>query len=365
MVPAYIVELEQIPLQVNGKVDRQRLPRPTVPVKGADEGPATPLEHILADIWAEVLPLKRASLGVHRDFFELGGHSLKVMLLGSKIQQRLGIQIPLSEIFKNPTLRGMAGYIEPVGQGRWLQIPCTEKREYYPLSSAQKRLYILQQVEKENTVYNMPFAALLEGEMDDSALARLFGQLIGRHESFRTSFHILREAPVQRVQRQVEFEIEYFDLAAKGREVIIKDFIRLFDLSKPPLLRVGLIKEKEGRYVLMVDMHHIVGDGLSLELLIGDFVSLYRREALPPLRLRYRDYAAWQHSPGRRAEMKPQQEYWLRRFAGHISLLKLPYDFPRPAVQSFKGSRITAALSPKERQALQDLAQRSGGPPCL
>jgi amino acid adenylation domain-containing protein len=360
MIPSYFVYLDEIPLTPNGKADRKALPVPETGISRDQlvyTAPRNPFERELAALWCEILSLPRVP-GIDDNFFGLGGHSLKATILAAKVQKTFNVHLPLTEVFRTPTVRELARYINNAVKEKFISIEPVEKREYYSLSSAQKRLYILQQMEAESTVYNMPQVVSLNGDLliDKDKLTRTFGRSIARHESLRTSFHMANDEQVQKIHREVEFEIEYLDLAAKNAKKreeknLIQDFIRPFDLSTAPLLRVGLIHN-----ILLVDMHHIISDGLSMQLLVKDFISLYRGEELPPLRIRYKDYAFWQQREMQQTAIKQQETYWLKEFAGDIPLLDLPADFSRPAVQRFEGSRIHSFLSESEVRRLKEVA---------
>ncbi|HLP59986.1 MAG TPA: condensation domain-containing protein, partial [Candidatus Deferrimicrobium sp.] len=180
-------------------------------------------------------------------------------------------------------------------------------------------------------------------------------------DSLRTSFHMLHDVPIQKIHDEVEFEVKVFaELFSKSDPpgAIIKSFIRPFDLSLAPLLRVGLVKNLDGSYILSIDMHHIITDGTSQEVLKQDFMSLYRGEALSYLRLQYKDFAEWQNSSKEKEQLKKQELYWLKELAGEIPVLELPTDYPRPLVQSFAGNRV--AFEIEETRTLNEIALRSG-----
>jgi len=367
MLPSYFVQIDKMPLSSTGKVDKKALPFPVHAVTGRYETPRNDLEKKLIEIWSVILGVP-APIGINDNFFELGGHSLKATTLTAKIHKELGIKVPLAEIFKSPTIRELSGYIQGVqGDGDdYISIEPVEKKDYYPLSSAQERLYILYHMDIANIGYNSSLVVSLEGKLDKRKLADSFRQLIQRHESLRTSFHLQDELPVQVVHKEVEFEIEYdrslVNCQGRGEvsspikiETIIRNFIRPFDLSHAPLLRVGLIGLENNLHILMVDMHHIITDGTSHGIFIKDFTRFYAGKNLLPLRLQYKDYAYWQNSEKQGKTLKAREEYWLKQFSGDIPILNLPYDNPRPLVQGFAGETLTFKLAGKETSALKVL----------
>jgi amino acid adenylation domain-containing protein len=359
MIPSYFVQLAKMPLTPNGKVDRKKLPEPEAgSVEEKYTAPGDEVEKILMEIWLEVLGVKEHGIGIDSNFFELGGHSLKAAVLTSKIHKELNVKIPLEEMFITPTIRGLARYVKEAVQERFVSIAAGEEKKYYPLSSAQKRLFVIHRKNPGNVNYNATQVMVLAGILDIENLKQVFYRLMERHESFRTSFALIDGQPFQEIHENVELEIEYFELTAENTEnseiSIIHDFIRPFNLSLPPLVRVGLIRKGETKHILIVDMHHIISDYISLRILLWDFASLYKGEELPLLRLQYRDYTEWQNCLLQSGQLKHQEEYWLKVFAGDIPVLNLSTDYPRPPVQRFEGERIDFAV---DKELYEKLAE--------
>jgi len=366
MIPAQIVIIAAIPLTGSGKPDVKKLPDPQAGKKRKYTPPANRLEQDLVEIWSKVLRLEKSSIGVEDNFFELGGHSLKATILVTDIHKQLNFRISLKEVFSMPTIRGLSRYLITLDKDIFIPIAPASPKEYYELSSAQKRMYVAQQLEMESTSYNMCTTVVLQGELHGERLEKTFRDIIQRHESLRTSFIMLKKEPVQQVHEEVEFKIEYYDLATEDTEdteaaALISSFIRPFDLSRAPLLRVGLIKllhtptalrghpsqeGKKDRYLLMVDMHHIVSDGISHGIFIRDFAALYCGENLPPLNIRYVDFSEWQNQWLNSLQMKKQEDYWSEVFKNNIPVLNLPTDFPRPETRSNEeGDRVRLFLA--------------------
>ncbi|UCH93124.1 MAG: amino acid adenylation domain-containing protein [Candidatus Aminicenantes bacterium] len=389
MIPSFFMPIEKLPLTASGKINRKVLPEPVIEMGGDyDYAPPTnEIEAKLVEIWSEVLGIEKGIISINADFFEWGGHSLKATRLVSRIHKELNVIVPVAELFKFPTIRRLADYMR---QGQKSTYPCiqlAEQKEYYPLSSAQKRLYILQQTEKDNITYNMSRLLVLEGELDKKRLENTFHRLMRRHESFRTSFIEFIEGeqePVQQIHEEVEFEIEYYDLATEDTESTegtrglaplssepatplpnpqpvtstIKNFIRPFELSKAPLLRVGLVKLQEAKHLLIVDMHHIISDGISTGVLIKDFMTIYDGKELSPVKMHYtyKDFSEWQNSGQWWEVIKSQEKYWLKEFEGEIPVLNLPTDYPRPVIQSFEGKRTNFEIGKEQTEKLKKIA---------
>jgi amino acid adenylation domain-containing protein len=370
MIPAYFVRLDKIPLTSNGKVDRKALPNPNLSVRAGYVPPRDRLEEKLVEIWGEVLGIDKNIVGINDDFFELGGHSLKATILLANIHKELNLKISFSDLFTNVTIGRLSDFIKGLKLTKYDSLKAVEKKEYYALSSSQKRLYILHQIENINTSYNIPFVMRIEGDMAGRKLEETFKRLIARHESFRTSFKILEEQSVQVIHDDVEFSIEFCDIekqmqaAEPGemepQEKIINRFVRPFDLEKAPLLRVGLVKLAEKNHLFMFDMHHIISDIISHKILKEEFATLYADKGLPGLRLQYKDFSEWQNSPEQQTLIKQQELYWINLLSGELPVLNLPTDFPRPSMQSFEGGFFRFTLNEELSKKLKDKVTKTG-----
>ncbi|NIM17931.1 MAG: amino acid adenylation domain-containing protein, partial [Candidatus Aminicenantes bacterium] len=385
MVPSYFIQLERIPLTANGKIDRRALPAPEVTTGEEYTTPRTWLEAKLAGIWSDVLAVNdHVAIGIDNKFFELGGHSLKAAILTTRIHKELGVKVPLVKVFKHQTIRSLAEYIRQLEGTRYASIEPVEEREYHTLSSAQKRLYFLQQMDVNSTAYNMPLVLPLGKGIEIDRLENTLKKLIDRHESLRTSFIKANNEPVQRVHEpeEVEFEIEQHTPALTGhpsQEGIssayrnplpggvaegrggLEHFVRAFDLSKAPLIRSGIIKTPDGNHIWMVDIHHIVSDGTSQTILAEDFMALYNGKALEPLSLQYKDFSCWQNRLFEGGEIKSQEDYWLGLYSGEIPKLDLPADYKRPEIFTFTGDNYQFVLEKEEAAKFKSLASGSGG----
>jgi tyrocidine synthetase-3 len=379
MVPAHFVLLEKIPLTATGKIDRKSLPRPEANAAGEYSAPRNEVEKKLVDIWSEILEIDSQKIGIDANFFELGGHSLKATTLVLRIHKVFHVNIPLSRVFQLATIRTLAESIAGAAFDRYISIEPAEKKEYYVLSPAQKRLYILQQMEETRTSYNMFHAIVLNGDISKEIFENILKKLIQRHEVLRTSFEMRGKEPVQRIHDDVEFELEIFGSREEERlanvfgspetffqkgfwppEANIKHFIRPFDLSKAPLLRAGLIKDTDKRYILVLDMHHIAVDGTSVGIFIDDFIKLYSGAQLPPVKLQYKDFSEWQRKWADSGGLESQEEYWLKKFEGDIPLLNLPFDYERPVEQTFDFDRVVFEADRELSARIKKLAAETG-----
>jgi tyrocidine synthetase-3 len=357
MIPSEFIVLEKMPLLPGGKIDRKALPQPQEREEEALSGiPTSGLERKLVEIWTEILGKER--IGVNDNFFDLGGHSLKATQLVARIYKEFNVELELTEVFVSSTIKKLADIIgkDPAVR-QFSPIEVQPKKEYYHLSSAQKRLYILQQMAAQGTHYNMPHQIPFRTAFNKERLEWAFKELIVRHESLRTSFEILGDGPIQRVHRSVDFSIEYYEIGKDEVEQVFKEFIRPFDLSRPPLLRVAFVTMTAMDHLLFLDMHHIITDGTSQDILKREFYALYRGEELPRLRLQYKDFSEWQNSRRQEEALKRQEDYWLGEFPGEVPVLNLPTDYDRPLIQGFEGAYINFVLAEPEMQALKETSK--------
>lgn len=260
-----------------------------------------------------------------------------------------GIDIDVDINVKDPGENGFAtNPIEPV-----------EAKEYYPLSSVQRRLFLLSRFEGTGVTYNVFTLKRVEGRLDKKRVEAAFKSLIKRHEPFRTSFETIRGEPVQRIHKPeyLDFKIEFHDARDKGDAgKKTEHFIRPFDLSKAPLLRAGIIRLSETESILMYDSHHIVIDGGSKGILVQEFLALYSGRDLPGLNIQYKDFSQWLNSKKTQTALKRQETYWLNEFEGEIPVLNLPLDYQRPAEKAYDGENVPFKLEKKEVAALRKLA---------
>ncbi|MDL2028349.1 non-ribosomal plipastatin synthetase PpsC [Bacillus subtilis] len=360
MVPAYMIEMAQWPVTPSGKLDRNALPAPG----GAADAetytaPRNVTEMKLSQLWEDVL--KNGPVGIHDNFFDRGGHSLKATALVSRISKEFDIQVPLKDVFAHPTVEGLAAVIREGTDSPYKAIKPAEKQETYPVSSAQKRIYVLQQLEDGGTGYNMPAVLELEGKLNPERMDRAFKELIKRHESLRTSFE--QDAggdPVQRIHDEAPFTLQTTVLGARTEEEAAAAFIKPFDLSQAPLFRAQIVKVSDERHLLLVDMHHIISDGVSVNILIREFGELYNNRKLPALRIQYKDYAVWQEGFKTGDAYKTQEAYWLKQLEGELPVLDLPADHVRPPVRSFAGDKVSFTLEPEVASGLHKLARENG-----
>ncbi|WP_152392873.1 non-ribosomal peptide synthetase [Paenibacillus guangzhouensis] len=371
MIPSYFVAMEALPLSPSGKADRSRLPQlrfAEAAVSG--EGPATKTEQRLAELWQEVLGLSssgaddRVVIGREAHFFQLGGHSLRAAQLAGLIEQRYGAAFALKDVFDAPVLREMAVRIDNATPKRAIIIARAASRPFYPLSLAQNRLFVLQQLYPDSTAYNLPLALNLTGKLDQDRLGQAIQGLIARHEPLRTSFDWADGKPVQHVHERVSFELAVHALIdAADLNTFAREVVRPFDLRKAPLIRAILATDGESRHTLLLDIHHIVADGVSMNVLARDFEQLYRGGVLPPLPIHYKDVAVWQQEWMVSEARAQQEQYWTDQLAGTLPVLQLPTDYPRSSEQSFEGAKLALPIPAELAEGVGTAAEQWGVTP--
>jgi amino acid adenylation domain-containing protein len=383
MVPATFHELEALPLTRTGKVDRRALP-PPAESPGAETlaMPRTPVEELLAEVWAGLLGRDR--IGLDDDFFALGGHSLLATRVISRVREALGVDLPLRALFEGPTLAELARRVERAlreGSGAPSLPPLrpVPRDGAIPLSFPQLRLWFLDQLEPGLAAYNLAGGARLLGPLKPGLLALSLGEIVRRHEVLRTTFVTVDGEPAQRIAPPAPLSLPAIDLSGLPAAAALESARRLaeeharrpFDLAAGPPLRLALLRLGEREHALLLAVHHIVADGWSLGVFVRELGALYRAAAegraplLADLPVQYADYAVWQRRSLAGEVVEARLAGWKRRLAGAPLVLDLPLDFPRPAVQTYRGARITADLPAGLTERLEGVCRRLGVTPFM
>ncbi|HEX8189934.1 MAG TPA: amino acid adenylation domain-containing protein, partial [Pyrinomonadaceae bacterium] len=377
MVPSAFVQLDEMPLTPNGKVDRRALPAPGQAGAGKAGllAPRTAVEEILVGIWNNVLRV--GEVGVNANFFELGGHSLLATQLMVRVRESFGVEILLRDFFNSPTVGALAELVErEMRAGVALIMPPLEpaaREAEVPLSFAQQRLWFLDQLEPDSPAYNIPVAVRLSGRLDHAALERALGEVVRRHEALRAVFPAADGKPVQRLDAPGPVNIALRDMRhlpaaereAEARRMLQREAVRPFDLSRGPLLRAALWRLEEEEHLALLVLHHIVSDGWSMGVLVRELGLLYeafaqgRPSPLPELPIQYGDFAHWQRGWLQGPALEGHLAYWREQLDG-AATLELPTDHPRPAVQTFRGARHDFLLDGELTAAVRDLSRQEG-----
>ncbi|MEC9375345.1 MAG: non-ribosomal peptide synthase/polyketide synthase, partial [Pseudomonadota bacterium] len=348
MIPAAFVPIDQLPLTVNGKMDRNALPAPDWQSLSTAEYivPRNPIEVMLAEAWQELLGIEK--IGIEDDFFHLGGHSLLATRLVSRINETLDVNISLQTLFEKTVLKDLAKVLQ-ANQGQLHQEPISKanRNESIPLSFAQQRLWFLDQLEPENPAYHLYLPLSLKGSLDINALQLALNDLICRHESLRTHFAATNSEPIQIITNKNELPLEHVDIKNSSEEELIQELVSRerfpFNLNTGPLIRASLFYRGHNDHVLLLVIHHIISDGWSLNLLENELAEAYgaRKSRQKPkwdeMPIQYADFAIWQRQFLTGPELEKQMNYWRNQLTGAPPVIELPLDRPRPNTQSSKG----------------------------
>ncbi|WP_278248469.1 amino acid adenylation domain-containing protein [Niastella populi] len=377
MLPAYFVQLESMPLTANGKVDKRSLPDPEgsgLTIGVAYAAPETELEAKLVKIWEEVLA--KENIGVNDSFFSLGGHSIKAVRLSNEYQKRLAVNLSLEELFTHTSVASHAALINTSIKEEFVQIERITPQPNYALSDAQRRLWIVSQSGHASVAYNMPGSIDLTGLLNIENFKKAIHATIDRHESLRTVFRKDESGEIR--QWVLDKEDLGFEIICKNFEddrngydkaaaFIGEDSFSPFDLEKGPLLRASLLKVKEDKFIFYFNMHHIICDGWSLSVLAKDVFTYYdaftenREPALNPLKIQYKDYAAWQLAQLNEQAFQKHREYWTKRLQGELPSLDLPSTKLRPKVKTNNGHALQAYINGNLTGKLKEYSEENGG----
>ncbi|HEY9034909.1 MAG TPA: condensation domain-containing protein, partial [Pseudomonadales bacterium] len=351
MVPVHIIRLDAWPLSANGKIDRKALPKPD---RGQAQqnyvAPQTPLQQQLVAIWQQLLPAGR--IGINDNFFELGGHSLLAIRVLAAIAEQTGVELPVQALFESPTIAMLAETIDNSElHGQLLPaIEPVDRHQPLPLSFNQQRLWFIYQMAPEAASYNMPVALRLDGELDSAALEKAVHYLLRRHEILRTVFADEGDSAVQVIRPAIHWQLQTESFSGDIQPLVDAEAGAPFDLRNGPLFRLRLWHTGRQQHVLMLTLHHIIADAISLENLVRELALLYSAAvnnqplALPPQAIQYADVAWWQQQVLRGEYLDKQLAYWRKQLDGAPALLKLPTDKPRPAEQDSRGAVFKADL---------------------
>ncbi|MBW7477837.1 HAD-IIIC family phosphatase, partial [Paenibacillus oenotherae] len=351
------------------------------------EAPAGEIEQAVAEVWEELLG--HGPYGRHDHFFDAGGDSLQAAGLVSMLVRRFGVRVTLTDLFRHAGLKEMAALMSGgsnSANAEQIYIPKAPEAELYPVSYAQRRMYFLQEFDPSGTAYNIPSLLLLRGVLHRDRFQDALRLLAARHEGLRTSFVMQDGEPYQRIHAPAD-HVEFAEIELAEESMLhdaARAMVQPFNLQQAPLFRVGLFRLGEERYGMLFDIHHIVADGVSVNVLIEDFLALYGGGTLPSLDIQYKDYAVWQESSqsGQAGSLKgisaeaqeqsqaegleqerygAQEQAWLERLSGGaVPKLELPLDYVRPTVKSTEGRQLSFEIGKEDVDALKAVAQENG-----
>jgi amino acid adenylation domain-containing protein len=379
MLPSVFVVLPDLPITANGKIDRAALPEPEQSRGGMESDyipPRTPIEEVVAGIWSELLRVEQ--IAIHDNFFDLGGHSLLATRVNSWLRDVFEIDLPIGSLFERPTIAGLSEIIEDIlkteeGISAPRISPVSRDSELL-LSFAQQRLWFLNQLEPNNSFYNLSFAVRLSGHLDLDAMERSFGEIVRRHETLRTTLPMMNGHPLQLIAPPEPVKLQLMDLSTLSEAEQALKLERLssieaqkpFDLEQGPLWRILLLRFSPTDHVVLLTMHHIISDGWSMGLLIKEMGVLYEatlkgeQSPLEELPIQYADYAAWQRRWLQGDVLDTQLTYWKTQLEEFPPELRLPSDRPRPKVESYQRKDLKFEISKPVSDRVKSLSRHEG-----
>lgn len=367
MLPFQIQQLTDFPISANGKVDIKELAKLKVaPIAKTIVSASTDTEKKLFDIFSNLL--EDTNISITDNFFDLGGDSLSAIKLSVEIYDKFNKTITVKDIFANSSIKDLAKLLDKNKTEESISIKKEINCNFYPLSSAQKRVYLASNMSGNNSVlYNTAGGLLLEGNLDIKKLEKCFETIINRHESLRTYFEVENGTVVQKIKNSIEFNLDISteELADDAIDIAFRDFLKPFDLSKAPLFRAKLIPLSSNKNILFVDMHHIISDGTSVFILIDDLCKLYNGTQLPELKISYKDFVIFETNKLDNGNFKDSEKFWVNQFKNDIPVLNMPLSYPRPAMQSFEGGKVYSTIDEITMKKINSLSKDLGVTPYM
>lgn len=377
MIPAIFIVMESIPLLATGKTNRRALPAPGWGRATLDNeyvAPQTVLEEQLSDIWSEIIGIEK--VGINDHFMELGGDSLRAGQVMARVLRIFDVDFPVQVLFELPTVKQLAAQIESrqknvTDKRKVVKLERRPGRGPWALSSGQKRLWFISQLDPESPAYNMPKLIHFSGDLDIAALSEALEQIVLRHEVLRTNYCSRQGTPEAIVMDSTAVALPLTDLSdfseeereVRMQQLILDESLRPFDLEADLKIRCMLFRLATDEFMLLYVTHHIASDGWSRGVLLRELAAHYEsfvaREQTPlqALPVQYSDFARWHNEYLETDRVRTQLDYWKDCLAGLPAPLDLPTDRPRPAMQSSEGNSCTLMLSPELLRALNQLAQ--------
>jgi amino acid adenylation domain-containing protein len=377
MVPSQFVTLERMPLTPNGKVDRAALLPPKLEQhgeRGNYQQPVDAVEQVIASIWSEILGVEK--VGRLDNFFELGGHSLRGAQLIARIQERFSVSLRLPIVFEKPTVADMTEAVRNAGVGPVAMLALKRSPNLgnrAPLSHIQQRFWFIDQTIADRSIYNVNDCFRIEGPVDVAAFQSAWKAAVDRQEALRT---VIAEAEdgqvIQVVLPSAPGSVEYLDFQDSPGDVdcsVAHEARRPFDLKTEPLWRAYLYHIGKEDYLFHWNIHHMWLDESSRVVLLRDLWTAYGQAlkqdtpGLPPLTIRYRDFAVWQRDHLDETRMAGHLAYWKERLDGAAPPVLPPHLKARPKQRTFCGGLVRFEMPAGLGAKMAALARQAGVTP--
>ena len=354
MVPSSFIKLEKFPLLPNGKIDKKSLPKPQIKEnKESDNHWNAEDQHELRliGIWNEIL--EKSIDSPDDNFFHIGGHSLKAYQIISRTNKIFRTQLSLKDIFIHPTLRSFSTLVKSSLKSFAISPSFVEEQVHYPVSSSQRRIWILEKISDTAGIYNMYGAYHIKGDLNIDVLKSVYNILLTRHESLRTSFIEVNDEVRLRVNHNVKFDfsfiIELNETSPKLSEILSDEAFYHFDFISVSLFRVGLIQMGKDQYIVSVNMHHLISDGWSRDILMQEVFELYSKmvfndKLLDPLPIQFKDYSCFENQMLSDEILAEQRTYWKSQFEVERKSFTLEAGNKRPSIKTYSGASFQQSL---------------------
>ena len=383
-VPNFFMQLDKFPLTSNGKIDKRKLDSMEIDLSANYVAPKNKMQEKLASIWEELLNVH--PIGIEDSFFDIGGDSLACIKLVSEIYSNFEIKLTVKDIFDYNTIAKLSTYMQ--SHEKYINtenvIMKVADCESYPLTSPQKGIYLTVSLEEQSSIsYNMPYGIWIDGNLSITKLEKSIQTLIQRHNAFRTYFVMENHELVQKIKDSIPFSLEvekYSQDSYTSKEVekhsqdsntseevkkhsqdsntsnqnissllnIFNEFVRPFNLETAPLFRIKLIQFSDTHYLLLLDIHHIICDGISVTIFLEELSKLYQGKTLPANTLDYKDYAVFENKQKDSFNYQKMKEYWLNQFKGDLPSLNMPTNYLKSSSPSFIGQSLFATIPNKQ-----------------
>lgn len=366
MIPSHIIPIDSFPLTLNGKIDKSKLPEIVISTS-TDNTQMDYNETELSLIHIICKLLNMENVNIQDDLFDLGLDSLSAIKLVTEIYNTFNIEVLIKDIFENASIKKLAKLIGSLSKTNQIIIPKAKKQEYYPVSSAQKRMYYASSLDGDNSLlYNIAGGIIIDKTLEKERLEQCFHTIINRHESLRTYFEIVDGNIVQKILDKIDFQLEYESVDTNDIDSLFHDFVKPFHLNEAPLFRAKLINLSNKKSLLLLNMHHIISDGTSLSIFIEELCQLYNKENnLPELTITYKDFAVWENNKLNSDEFNQDKEFWVNQFQDEIPLLNMPTNYTRPSVQSFEGDNVFSQIDCNLTLKLNEVSKQLGITPYM
>ncbi len=362
MMPTYFTQIEKLPQTPNGKTDRKALEKYNV---SASEKsiikPQSPTEKTLFRLIQNIV--ENDNFSMSDDLFALGMDSLNIINLSSRIMREFNVEISIKQMYNLTSLTELATLIDNSNTTSVTKIQKAQKKDFYNISAAQKRVYFACKMNTKSVLYNMPGYIKLPNNADIEKLSMCVDKLISRHEALRTSFIEKDNDVFQIVSKDVKINIEHVYGKSSELNTLLQSFVKPFDLQNAPLFRIEFLHIDTDIYFLF-DIHHIICDGLSLNIFIKELCSLYNGDILPDNNISYIDYTEWENSALKNGKFKNYEEFWLNELSD-LPALNMPLDYPRPSKQSYKGEKTSFKINNLIFEQIQEFCMKNNITPYM